>query len=521
MWLLVAGMIKYIFLFYLGYFPLFPPRTSAISLSEIYIRSNGSLDLIKGSGRRFFVRVGNLTRFEVPKSLLEDLNIMSSVKQLSDQEVLSIPLKDDIVEDDRQPPGWLSIYKSLRKYPRMDPYVAQRLWRSDSLPDSYDGDNCELRHEPDGQVLKKIELHSELDYLYKVRIFCGTYTSIKSDILLNASADATRNLMAIRETWAKRCDGWIAFSAGVNDSSIPLIQLPVYLGESYANMWQKVRSIWSYVRFNYGNDFDYFLLGGDDLYYIIENLRYYLSSFTDSQKHMGLFLGRRFLYSKNPEKWFNSGGSGYILNRKSLNILVDNIEANPSICFPTRVYSGEDMGVTECLSRNGIFPFDTRDSLNEERFHPFDPGWNFLYHETYNGPLQNIGDASAYRDGSPNLKYHIECCSKDSVSFHYVKADAMRSIHSYVYMCSARNQHKNLLGVEHFHKVCKTWNTYYNGKIPNELKQKWDHYQCMVHDKASHHKHSSHHKKITRNTLSLNDLLNEYNSSLDIIKGDK
>lgn len=48
--------------------------------------------------------------------------------------------------------------------------------------------------------------------------------------------------------------------------------------ERYANIWQKVRSIWKYIHHNYINDFDYFLIGGDDMYYIMENLYAYLNS---------------------------------------------------------------------------------------------------------------------------------------------------------------------------------------------------------------------------------------------------
>lgn len=43
--------------------------------------------------------------------------------------------------------------------------------------------------------------------------------------------------------------------------------------EEYANMWQKSRAIWKYVNFHYNDDFDWFVLGGDDLFVIVENLR--------------------------------------------------------------------------------------------------------------------------------------------------------------------------------------------------------------------------------------------------------
>ena len=43
-------------------------------------------------------------------------------------------------------------------------------------------------------------------------------------------------------------------------------------------MWQKVRSILKYVHLHYLDEYDYFLIGGDDMYYIMENLHAYLNS---------------------------------------------------------------------------------------------------------------------------------------------------------------------------------------------------------------------------------------------------
>ena len=43
--------------------------------------------------------------------------------------------------------------------------------------------------------------------------------------------------------------------------------------EEYNNMWQKSRAIWKYINFHYIDDFDWFVLGGDDVFVIVENLR--------------------------------------------------------------------------------------------------------------------------------------------------------------------------------------------------------------------------------------------------------
>jgi hypothetical protein len=47
----------------------------------------------------------------------------------------------------------------------------------------------------------------------------------------------------------------------------------------------------------------------------------------------GMFIGRRFFPPNQVE--FNSGGAGYILDRASLQVLADHLDAAP--CFPHQV----------------------------------------------------------------------------------------------------------------------------------------------------------------------------------------
>ena len=85
------------------------------------------------------------------------------------------------------------------------------------------------------------------------------------------------NAKATRNTWAKKCDGFIAFST-VEDPSFPSVNILHEGDESYDNMWQKSRSIWKYIHAFLVDQYDFFLLGGDDMMYVVENLRAYLGS---------------------------------------------------------------------------------------------------------------------------------------------------------------------------------------------------------------------------------------------------
>jgi glycoprotein-N-acetylgalactosamine 3-beta-galactosyltransferase len=94
------------------------------------------------------------------------------------------------------------------------------------------------------------------------------------------------------------------------DESINAVEIPHEGPEEYDNIWQKVRSMWSYIYDNFYDDYDWFHIGGDDLYLIVENLRLYLESEEirtaanggiylpngDETTQTPLFLGRRFAY---------------------------------------------------------------------------------------------------------------------------------------------------------------------------------------------------------------------------------
>ena len=111
---------------------------------------------------------------------------------------------------------------------------------------------------------------SNVQHKPKSKILCAIYTHEKKH-------DA---VTAVGETWGWRCDGFFAASTKtVTDPKEPglgAVDLPHEGKEEYANMWQKVRSMWAYVNDNYKDDYDFFYICGDDVYVAVENLRAYL-----------------------------------------------------------------------------------------------------------------------------------------------------------------------------------------------------------------------------------------------------
>ncbi|CAM9302545.1 unnamed protein product [Pylaiella littoralis] len=257
------------------------------------------------------------------------------------------------------------------------------------------------------------------------RIFCGIYTYSKNHFT---------KVKAIKETWASRCDGFVAFSDKV-DLNVPSFKIKHEGPEEWDNMWQKSRAIWKYIDRHYKDEFDWFVLGGDDIFLVVENLRKYLLSDEIKAAAGGLkdgginpmYLGRRFRPGGNDNRIFNSGGAAYVLNQASVKLLASHLDDES--CHAHQKCSWEDVNIAACLRQQGVVAHDTRDDFGRERFHPFTPGQHFSYR------IPKNPEKDWYIDYSIDLKIGRECCSRNSLSFHYVDERLMRRLYHLVYSC--------------------------------------------------------------------------------------
>jgi glycoprotein-N-acetylgalactosamine 3-beta-galactosyltransferase len=174
------------------------------------------------------------------------------------------------------------------------------------------------------------------------------------------------------------------------DPSIGAVDIPHEGPEEYNNIWQKVRSMWSYVYDNYYEEYDWFHIGGDDLFLIVENLRLYLESeeiqtasnggiyLPDGTETMQtpLFMGRRFAYMGDMKDIFNSGGSGYTMNKAAVKRLV--VDGFPNFFSHMKTFS-EDTMIARMFRHFGVYPYETKDDAGGERYMPFMPGHHYGY----------------------------------------------------------------------------------------------------------------------------------------------
>jgi glycoprotein-N-acetylgalactosamine 3-beta-galactosyltransferase len=203
------------------------------------------------------------------------------------------------------------------------------------------------------------------------KIFCLVYT-------MSTGHD---QIPYIRETWGPKCDGFMVGS-NKTDASIDAVDIPHEGAEEFDNIWQKVRSMWAYIYDNYYDKYDWFHIGGGDLFLIVENLRLYLESeeikvaanggvyLPDGSETVQtpLFLGRRFAFVGDMDDIFISGGSGYTLNKAALKALV--VHGLPNYFLHDHTFS-EDRMIAQVFKKMGIIPYDTKDEAGGERYMPF------------------------------------------------------------------------------------------------------------------------------------------------------
>jgi hypothetical protein len=232
---------------------------------------------------------------------------------------------------------------------------------------------------------EKIRVATSYPLLHRPKVLCALYSyEQQHDRAVTAAW-----------TWGHECDGFLIFS-NASSPIIPSMWVSSleYGEESYFNMWQKVRHIWYYIHSHYRRQYDFFHLGGDDMYVIVDNLRYLLSSQYSSQltlaqtRHNGsdsrttistrkevqdyfpypVFLGQ-WIRQKNG--YYIGGGPGYTLNGVALDRFVTDLF--PS-CFHDKRASYEDRLLSWCFRSIGIVGNDTRDvNTGEQTYHDCSP----------------------------------------------------------------------------------------------------------------------------------------------------
>lgn len=97
---------------------------------------------------------------------------------------------------------------------------------------------------------------------------------------------------------------------------------------------------------------------------IMENLRYLLFQYS---KDYPIYFGARFRHFTSQGSV--SGGAGYVLSRKSLQMLVEKGLPDKKLCNPGDIGT-EDVTISKCLTNIGVIAGDDRDLNGRQRFFP-------------------------------------------------------------------------------------------------------------------------------------------------------
>ncbi|CAJ0931542.1 unnamed protein product, partial [Mesorhabditis belari] len=178
----------------------------------------------------------------------------------------------------------------------------------------------------------------------------------------------------VNETWARHCDGHVFMTTELNETLTPFWELKfgnaTHNTHNYCWIWDRIRTAFTKVYNEKLTDFDWFLKGDDDAFFIIENLKEYLK---DKDPEKPYLLGTMLLYNlKGRPKDFvyPSGGAGYVLSKGAVKSFV-SVMHDGEKCLNTSYYH-EDTEMGWCLYNAGVEVLTSVDTYGRHMMLPID-----------------------------------------------------------------------------------------------------------------------------------------------------
>ena len=229
-------------------------------------------------------------------------------------------------------------------------------------------------------------------------------------IVMTSSKTIEERCVAVWETWASQCNHTIfacncknatfkTSKAEILFKNLTFLELPIE--ENYNLMAKKVMMIIQLSFAKYGNLFNWFLLTDDDTFIFTKNAFKFMSTHSDSD---ALTYGYNF--KTIVKGGYHSGGGSVLFPHKSMSLIYQSI-INKKCNF---IDGYGDVALGECAQIANVKLGNSLDSFGRERFHCLDP---------YSHYYKNIPDW-LYAYALNPIKAGIECCSNETISFHYV-----------------------------------------------------------------------------------------------------
>ena len=199
-------------------------------------------------------------------------------------------------------------------------------------------------------------------------------------IILTTAKNLPNKAKVIFDSWASKCDNYTFVSKlPRSDSKIHSIKnsherLEIkyrnlfnvlkpkdFTLDRYAALTTKVLTSFMDV-YKHHPHYDWYLKADDDTFLFVDNLRNFVS-----EKNSNNPVTYGFNFEKYVDGGYHSGGAGYLLSHGALNTLTEKLYSNKSYCVNQGI---EDIDVAQCLRDLNVYPQNSTDELNRERFHP-------------------------------------------------------------------------------------------------------------------------------------------------------
>ena len=299
-------------------------------------------------------------------------------------------------------------------------------------------------------------------------------------IMMHSQSDRIHDVL---ETWGKRCDKLVLAS----DTTDPILgTVAIKAKATYKGLWNKLIETLRYIWDHYQHEYEWFFKVDDDSYVIVENLKAFLAS-NEVQQHYNiasssssnhrqrqdstsnaslpspppLIYGRRMamereilrdkigdkpflqkLIQRHPNHTnpfvFVGGGAGYVMNRAYLFALVQNFDHQSDTTPTTKRKCPEDVCQSATALYSNIVPQSSRDVSGRERFHFSNP---LVMYDLQNQYPNKKSWVYRYHDQLGGISTGLECCSSDSISFHFMTRfkGYMQYVDQQLYACRGRN----------------------------------------------------------------------------------
>ncbi|CAF0748362.1 unnamed protein product [Didymodactylos carnosus] len=262
-------------------------------------------------------------------------------------------------------------------------------------------------------------------YQYQHRVLCF--------VLTEQNGLSTR-AKAVYSTWGKRC-GKFLFIAKLNSSyrytiydnndyvstnnELPIQYIP-NLPDGYYQLNNKIRATLVFI-YQYYPNYDWYLKADDDTFIIYENLIRFLH---EIKSNPSFLYGFRFR-----EKYYVSGGAGYLLHKRALHLLGERLQDDEF--YKTCNVSMEDIMVGQCLelltANQDNIVGESIDEHGRERFHPL----AFPVH--YRGPKNRTHQQWIHFRPYHHILFGYDAFSETTISFHYITPDQMYELYTILY----------------------------------------------------------------------------------------